>query len=146
MNGLVILIIVFAAALSLGLTALGFRPAPGLAEFRPDCAAMPRYFADRPDRVRAAYFAAATRTPGMRVVEQRPWLIYLDSRPTSRVLAGNFGVALLARFVEQGAGTVVHLDAQAKALRPTRPATLLELERALRMRAKDNGITELIRG
>lgn len=145
MNALVIVILVGALAVSLGLTAAGFRPAPRLAEFRPDRSATPRVFADTADHVRAAYLAAAARTPGMAIVEQGPRLLYLDSRPTARVLAGNFGVALLVRFADQsGGGAVVTVDAQAKLWAPTRPATLTELERALRMRAKTTGITELV--
>ncbi len=95
--------------------------------------------------MRAAYLAAAARTPGLAVVEQGPRLLYLDSRPTARVLAGDFGVALLVRFADQnGGGAVVTVDAQAKLWAPTRAATLTELERALRMRAKTTGITELV--
>jgi hypothetical protein len=144
MNALIIVMLLAAAAVSAGLTTLGFRPVPGLADFHPDRVAAPRYFANPPEQVRAAYLAAATRTPGMRIADQGPRMLYLDSRPTARILAGNFGVALRAQFVEQGPGTVVHLEAQAKVWGPTRPATLLELERSLRMRAKDGGITEVI--
>ena len=145
MNALVIVILVGALAAALGLTAAGFRPAPRLAEFCPDRTATPRVFVDTADHVHAAYLAAAARTPGMVIAEQGPRLLYLDSRPTARVLAGDFGVALLVRFADQTTGgTVVTVDAQAKMWAPTRAATLTELERALRMRAKTTGITELI--
>lgn len=140
MSTAAIFLVVGATVVVLVLTGLGFRPVRPLAEFRPDRQAAPRYFAEAPDRVAAAYRSAAARTPGMRIAEQGRWLLYLDSRPTSRILAGKFGVAVRARFAAQGGITVVVLDSQAKLWGATRPATLNELERTLRMRAKPRSV------
>jgi hypothetical protein len=125
-------------------TALGFRPPQPLSQFRASRMAPVRYFQDPPELVQRAYANAVGRTPGMRLVHEQAGLLYVDSRPTSRVLNGDFGVVLLARFVAHQRGTQVDLGAQAKVGRTTRTTTLTELERAWRMRAKTAGVREHI--
>lgn len=141
----IIAVLIVAALAGYGLlTALGFAPVKPLTQFRGDRAAPPRRFHDDVDRVLAAYAGAAGAVPGMRLAERNGRALLIDSRPTARILAGNFGVALRVTAVPAETGTDVRVEAQNKTVGRPSHATLVELERALRMAAKARGLIEVV--
>ena len=125
------------------LTVAGFSPVRPLGQFQPDCAAPSRRFADPPERVVTAYAAGAARVPGMKVAERQDRILLLDSRPTARIIGGDFGVAIRLTVMPADSGSVVTAEAQNKTMGRTKLSTITELERELRMAAKRAGITEL---
>jgi hypothetical protein len=131
-------------AFSVIMTVMGFQPPKPISEFRADRTTQPRFFADPAEQVAGAYREAVTRTPGMHIAEFGPRALYIDSRPTARILSGDFGVVLLVRFDDRDGGTFVHTAVQNKGWGSTKVSTLRELERALRMRAKAHGIRECV--
>lgn len=142
---MVILILSLAVAYALACMAAGFGPAGDLAGFRPDGLRLDRRFRQAPDVVRAAYVAAAGRTPGMRLVEERDDQLLVDLRPTSRILDGNFGLVIRLSIAPDGAGTVVRGEARRKvpfAFLANDHAAFEHAERALRQRAKSSTVLD----
>ena len=123
-------------------------PAP-LARFSADGPALTRRFADPVTQVMGAYLTAAAATPGMRVADTGSDVLLVDSRPTSRVLGGNFGMVIRVRFAADGAGCTARAEAMNKvpfALFVRHDAAFVHAERALRMAAKSHGLQEVLTG
>lgn len=140
------LVAVALVAYAAAATAAGFRPAAPRAVFRADPTLFARRtFTDPLDRVRQAYAAGVRATPGMLLVEEGPDELYVDARPSSRVLSGNFGMLMVLGFTEADGGTQVTCAATRKvpwAVSAHSTAAFHEAERALRMRAKRAGELE----
>lgn len=143
MTVVIALVLIAGSVGTAALTVAGFSPAKPLSQFRVDRAVPPRRFAEPPEQVVAAYASVAARVPGMRLAERRNQVLLLDSRPTSRILGGDFGVAIRLTVLVADAGSAVIVEAQNKTLGRTKLSTVIELERALRMAAKLAGLTEL---
>lgn len=143
MTAVIALVFITGCVGAAALTVAGFSPTKPLGEFRADCSAPARQFADPPERVVEAYATAVARVPGMKVAERHERVLLLDSRPTARIIGGDFGVAIRLTVVATDTGCTVLVEAQNKTLGSTKPSTLIELERTLRMAAKQAGITEL---
>jgi hypothetical protein len=128
--------------------AIGMGPVGSLASFRPGFACNERRFSQSPSHVAAAYRAAATSTPGMAVADEAgaPPTLLVDSRPTTRVLDGNFGMAIRFRFESIGEGTLVRTEARSKVwfAFSNHHAALSHVERAVRERAKQRGLEEVL--
>jgi hypothetical protein len=143
----VLLVAVVATYLAACLIA-GYGRPPSLDGFSADSDPLVRHFASSPSAVAAAFRVAAQTTAGMRLAEERRGVMLVDSRPTSRVLGGNFGMAIRIRFVEDDADrTEVTAEAMNKvrfALSVNHEAAFVHAERALRMAAKRSGLRELL--
>lgn len=129
----------------------GFGTPPPLARFSPGGTAVTRRFADPLASVVAAYRDAVRATPGMRVVDARDDVLLVDSRPTPRVLDGNFGMVLRFRFArgEGEDGCSATADSMNKvpfAILVNHEAAFLHAERAVRMTAKRRGLREVVAG
>jgi hypothetical protein len=124
----------------------GFAPAGSLQDFRPDSEPILRAFHQSADDVRTAYRAAVGRTPGMRVADEGDGVLLLDSRPTSRILGGNFGMVMSVGFAPAGSGTTVVVQARNKVpwSFTNHDAALRHAEMALRMNAKAGGLVEVV--
>lgn len=116
--------------------------------FRPALPPLERRFAGDPARVMAAFERAVPGTPGLRLADRSADTMLLDLRPTSRILGGGFGLVIRIRFAGTSAAeTEVSIDARKKvsfAVAANPRASLLHAERALRMKAKQHGIEELV--
>jgi len=127
----------------------GFGPAGDLSGFEPDNAPMRRSFRQPTDTVVAAYRAAVSMTPGMRLAAEGRHELLVDLRPTSRVIGGNFGLVIRLRFRSEGASTCVEADARNKApfAFSNHGAAFEHAERALRTRAKRHAsLDEILKG
>jgi hypothetical protein len=109
-----------------------------LATFVPDLSTTTRRFGQPPSTVWAAYEQAVRKTPGMSLRETGADSMLVDLRPTTRILGGNFGLAIRLRFADTGGGTEVRADAKNKVSMAVanHEAALRQAERALRMNAK----------
>lgn len=129
-------------------TVIGFAPATDrLAAFDPEVGPTVRAFDQSPDEVLKAYHSAASRTPGMVVRESAGDSLLIDLRPTIRIMDGNFGLAIRVRAAPVNTGTRVTTDARNKvrlALLANHSAALIHAERALRMNAKRQTLTEIV--
>jgi len=127
----------------------GFGAAAPLARFSADGPPLTRRFGDPVPTVMAAYLAAAAATPGMRVAETARDVLLVDSRPTPRVLGGNFGMVIRVRFTSDGDGCTAWAEAMNKvrfAILANHDAAFVHAERALRTAAKAHGLREVLSG
>jgi hypothetical protein len=143
----VVIIVLFTLYLSACL-AVGMGPAGSLASFHPTFGCGERRFSQSPSDVAAAYRQAASTTPGMAVADEAgsPPTLLVDSRPTSRILDGNFGMAIRFRFEPIDGGTLVRTEARSKVrfALSNHHAALKHVERTVRERAKRGGIHEVL--
>lgn len=126
----------------------GFGPVRPLGEFEGE-QQVTRRFGQASDVVRAAYTRAAQGTPGMSVVEEGATAILIDLRPTSRIMSGNFGLAIRVTFEgANGGGSLARAEAANKVpfALANHQAAFVHAESALRMRAKRSGIDERLDG
>jgi hypothetical protein len=115
--------------------------------FTPEVGEIHRRFEDSPPAVLAAYQAGLRRTPGMKLIRSTDDTVLVDLRPTSRILGGNFGMVIRARFTADASGTRVSVDARRKAalaVFSNHRAALQHAERTWRMKAKASPITEIV--
>lgn len=145
-------VVILAMALLYGTvcTIAGFTANPGsLANFRSEMDDQAtRRFRESVPAVQQAYANAVKRVPGMRLVDESAGALLIDLRPTSRILGGNFGLVIRAEFAPYADQTEVRISARSKlswAIANHRSA-LRTAETALRMRAKESGIEQLIPG
>jgi hypothetical protein len=147
---MIVTILVLAVGGYLGACVLaGFAAPLPLASFSADGRALTRQFADPVLSVMAAYLAAAEATPGMRVAETGHDVLLVDSRPTSRVLGGNFGMVIRVQFAPDADGCTARAEAMNKvpfAVLANHDAAFVHAERALRMAAKAHGLREVVSG
>lgn len=127
--------------------AMGFAPAGSLESFRGERGCPDRHFHHAPGQVAAAYRSAASATPGMSIADEAsagPPTLLVDSRPTSRILGGDFGMVVRFRFELSEGGTVVRTDSRSKVrfALTNHDAALRHVERAVRERAKGIGLQE----
>lgn len=118
-----------------------------LAGFTPQIGPINREYAQPADAVLRSYAEAARRTPGMSVVETTNDTVLIDLRPTTRIIGGNFGLAIRVRAEATAANIRVVVDARRKvaiAVFSNDHAALVQAERRLRMNAKQHGLTELV--
>ena len=125
----------------------GLRKPPSPETFTPTIEET-KHFVDPPELVLAAYRAAAAETPGMTIAQEGPGWLYLDSRPTARIMNGDFGSALGVKVTPAGTGSAVVTQYAPKStanLVSNYEAAFREKERALRMAAKRfGGLTEAV--
>lgn len=144
---MIILAIVLVVALFAGACCIaGFQPPGTLDTFRSDGHMSQRRFEQPVGVVMAAYKEGARRTPGMRVVAERGSFLLVDLRPTSRILDGNFGMAIRLEFAEDAGHTTVSAEAKNKVpwSFTNHEAAFRHAERALRMNAKESAIDEVV--
>jgi hypothetical protein len=142
-TAVIALVLIVGSLGAAALTVAGFSPVKPLPQFRTDRSAPTHLFADSPQRVIDAYASAAASVAGMRLAERDDRVLLIDSRPTARIIGGDFGVAIRVTVTAVDTGGAVTVEAQNKTVGRTRLSTVIELERALRMAAKQVGITEL---
>lgn len=128
--------------------ALGFGSPGTLANHRADDDTIDRHFRETPHVVEATYRRAVERTPGMRLAESERGVMLVDLRPTTRIIAGNFGMAIRLAFTATADGTQVRADSRNKVriALVNHHAAFVHAERALRQRAKTHGLHELMVG
>jgi hypothetical protein len=127
----------------------GFRPVGTLDSFEPAVEPELRRFRDHPAKVYEAFAAAVARTPGMLLADRRPDTLYVDLRPTTRIMDGNFGLAIrLVVAAAEGGGATVRVDWSKKVAFSfsNDSAAFSHAERALRMNAKAFGLDEVLEG
>jgi hypothetical protein len=126
----------------------GFRPVGPLDAFQPATHPDERRFRDHPANVFEAYRAAVARTPGMVLADRRSDTLYIDLRPTSRIMDGNFGLAIRVVVAADQDGATVRIDWSKKVpfSLSNDGAAFAHAERALRMNAKALGIDEVLSG
>lgn len=160
---IVVLILVLVALLGYAgaCTLSGLQPsAVRLTSFVPDPAfgTLSRRFTGSVSDVHRAFTNAVLNAPGMSVIDQDQHRLLIDSKPSVLVMDGNYGVIICLEFFtsaghegdeEGGRWTEVTVRAAPKvgwAIATRQRASLIEIERNLRMTAKQRGLLSEIVG
>lgn len=143
-----VILIVVAIVYIVACLVVGFGPPGTLASFHASVPGPDRRFVHPPAQVASAYRAAAAATAGMSIADEstNPTTLLIDSRPTSRILGGDFGMVVRFCFEFSNGTTVVSTDARSKVpfALVNHEAALVHVERAVRQRAKSSGLDEQI--
>lgn len=138
-------------------TVAGLQPSPvRLTSFMPDPAfgMLSRRFHGSAPEVRQAFAEAVRNAPGMSVIDEDGHRLLVDSKPSVLVMDGNYGLLVGLDFTsppgdDGGHWTEVTVRAAPKvswAVATRRRASLIEIERNLRMTAKQRGLLSEIVG
>ena len=141
MGTLAILLLPVVAVWAIYLTIRGFEAPPAETDFIP-LLAVEKSFAQDTSRVQAAYRAATRDTPGMSIAEEKDGVFLIDSRPTMRLMSGDFGSVLRITVTSANPGSRLLMEYAPKTtsvLVRNHNSAFTEKERALRMKAKQLG-------
>ncbi len=138
-------------------TVSGLQPSPmRLANFvpDPDFGRLSRRFHGATPDVRRAFTHAVRSAPGMSVIDEDERRLLVDSKPSVLVMDGNYGLVVELDFAsapdgDTGDWTEMTVQAVPKvgwALATRQRASLIEIERSLRMSAKRCGLLSEIVG
>jgi hypothetical protein len=143
------LVLLVLAAYLLACVVTGFGSPGNLSGFTAENTPLRHRYRQPVQQVKTSYRRAVSITPGMRLVEEDSDEMLVDTRPSTRVLGGNFGLVIRLRFRADGRTTRIEADSRNKvpfAWGVNHDAAFVHAERALRSRAKQAGLCEMLEG